>query len=263
MDDYLTGLIFISFAVTAFTFFQLKDGKYQRLKKDLNRLEAMCSSLQEERRKAEIIKENLEKGIADSMKSKEQLRKTKIELREAKMSSDYLSAKKLEHMEKYIAACIQSDSPDLIFLETFQPLAMYTFRERLNSMLEDAEFEINIISPWIKRSAWEGIRIPIIKFAKNGGALKVFLKGDECDFSNGLCDDIRKDVEDMGGEVILIKQLHAKIYIMDKKEAILASANLTRGGVESNLEAGIWSNNPPLIREICKFVDNLYLEGKR
>jgi hypothetical protein len=229
MDDYLTGLIFIAFAVTAFTFFQLKDRKYQRLKKDYNKLEAMCRSMHEECRKAEIVKENLEKGITESMKSQEQLRKTKIELREAKMASDYLCAKRLENMEKYIAACIQSDYPDLIFLETFQPLATYTLRQRLNSMLEDAEFEIDIISPWIKRSAWESIKIPIIKFAKKGGALKVFFKGDECDFSSGLCDDIRKDVDDMGGEIILIKQLHAKLHIIDRKEAILASANLTRG----------------------------------
>jgi phosphatidylserine/phosphatidylglycerophosphate/cardiolipin synthase-like enzyme len=146
------------------------------------------------------------------------------------MASDYLCAKRLENMEKYIAACIQSDYPDLIFLETFQPLATYTLRQRLT------EFEIDIISPWIKRSAWESIKIPIIKFAKKGGALKVFFKGDECDFSSGLCDDIRKDVDDMGGEIILIKQLHAKLYIIDRKEAILASSNLTRGGVEGNLE---------------------------
>jgi phosphatidylserine/phosphatidylglycerophosphate/cardiolipin synthase-like enzyme len=67
------------------------------------------------------------------------------------------------------------------------------------------------------------------------------LKEDEYDFSSGLCDDIRKGVEDTGGEVNLIKQLHAKLYIMDKKEAIVASANLTWGGVEGNLEARIRS----------------------
>ncbi len=51
-------------------------------------------------------------------------------------------------------------------------------------------------------------------------------------------------------------------YLVDLKEAIATSANLTRGGFEGNIEAGIWSNNPCLLREICKFVDNLYLKTK-
>jgi hypothetical protein len=49
---------------------------------------------------------------------------------------------------------------------------------------------------------------------------------------------------------------------VDRKEAIVASANLTRGGIEGNIEAGIWSNNPVLLRKICNFVDTLYLEAK-
>jgi phosphatidylserine/phosphatidylglycerophosphate/cardiolipin synthase-like enzyme len=46
----------------------------------------------------------------------------------------------------------------------------------------------------------------------------------------------------MGGEIILVKQLHNKLYLVDRKEAIVALANLTRGGIEGNIEAGIWSN---------------------
>ena len=51
-------------------------------------------------------------------------------------------------------------------------------------------------------------------------------------------------------------------YLVDRKEVIATSANLTRGGFEGNIEAGIWSNNPCLLREICKFVDNLYLKAR-
>lgn len=262
MDDFLTGLIFIAATVIAFTFHQHNNSRYQQLKKNYQRLEMKCGSMLQERKKAEFIVFELEREIADSMKYKEQLQKTKTELRETKISREYLSAKRLENVEKYIASCIQSEDPDLIFLETFPPLRRYTLRDCLSSMLEDAEFEINIISPWIKRSAWENIKVPLNRFVRKGGILKVFLKN-EHDFSRGIGDDIRIDVEQMGGEVIPLKQLHAKLYLVDRKEAIIGSANLTGGGVEGNLEVGIWSNNPALISDIYKFVDTLYQEGKR
>jgi phosphatidylserine/phosphatidylglycerophosphate/cardiolipin synthase-like enzyme len=90
----------------------------------------------------------------------------------------------------------------------------------------------------------------------------VFIRDEESNISSRLGDDIREEVEVMGGEIILIKQLHAKLYLVDRKEVIVTSANLTRGGFEGNIEAGIWSNNPCLLSEICKFVDNLYPKAK-
>jgi phosphatidylserine/phosphatidylglycerophosphate/cardiolipin synthase-like enzyme len=66
----------------------------------------------------------------------------------------------------------------------------------------------------------------------------------------------------MGGEIILIKQLHVKLYLVGRKEVIVTSANLAKGGFEGNIEAGIWSNNPYLLREICELVDDLYIEAR-
>jgi phosphatidylserine/phosphatidylglycerophosphate/cardiolipin synthase-like enzyme len=262
MDDYLAGLIFIAVVVIVFAFFQHKNSMHQQLLKNYNKLETKCSSMLEERRRAEFTVHELEKEIANSMKCKKQLRKTMTELRKTKISKEYLSAMRLENAEKYIATCIQSDNPSLIFLETFPPMRRYTLRDRLTSMLDNAKFEIDIVSPWIKRSAWENIKIPLIRFIRKGGVLKVFLKNEQ-DFSRGLGDDIRMEVEEMGGETIPIKHLHAKLYLVDRKEAIIGSANLTGGGVEGNLEAGMWSNNPALISEICKFIDKLYQEYRR
>jgi hypothetical protein len=262
MDDYLIGLISFAAIVIAFTLYQHNDGRYQQLKKNYQRLETKCNYLIVERKKAELVADELEKEIAGSMKCKEQLRKTITELKGVKLSKEYLSAKRLENAEKYIASCIQSDNPGLIFLETFPPMRRFTLRERLISMFEGAEFEIDIISPWIKRSAWENIRTPLIRFVRKGGVLRVFLKY-EIDFSKAFGDDIRIELKEMGGETILIRQLHAKLYLVDRKEAIITSANLTAGGVEANLETGIWSNDPTLISDICKFVDALYQESKR
>ena len=68
----------------------------------------------------------------------------------------------------------------------------------------------------------------------------------------------RNEVRSLGGEVLFVSQLHAKIYLVDRKEAIVTSANLTKGGIEDNYEAGIWLNDPNVLKEICAFIDDLY-----
>ena len=88
------------------------------------------------------------------------------------------------------------------------------------------------------------------------------MRGSESDYSLGLSDDIHADVGRLGGEVVLVKQLHAKIYLVDRKEAIIASANLTKSGMEGNYEAGIWLNDPTALKEICAFIDDLYQCGQ-
>ena len=262
MADYLVWLIFIAFGVLAFTIVQLKESRYRRLKKDYQMLEVSHNALQEECKRNEFERLQLERSLIGSKRWKDQLQETRSDLRSAKMASDYLSSKRLEHLEEYVASCIRAGDPDLVFLETFKPTEVYTLKESLIRMIDLAEFEIEIISPWIKRQTWESIKISVARFIKKGGSLRVFIRDEESDFSSRLGDDIREEVEVMGGEIILIKQLHAKLYLVDRKEAIVTSANLTRGGLDGNIEAGIWSNNPCLLREICKFVDNLYLKAK-
>lgn len=257
MDDYLVWLIFIMLGVVAFTIIQLKENKYQRLRKNHQLLENTFGAMREELRQSEFSSGQMKSQVG-SRRWKERLQEIKSELRLAKMAERYLSMKRLEHLEKYVEDCVFCGDPDIVFLETFDPLAVYTLKERLVRMLDEAEFEVEIISPWIKRQAWDSIKIPMARFTGKGGSLKVFMRDDESELLNGFGDDIRDEVERMGGEVILVKQLHAKLYLVDRKEAIVTSANLTRGGVENNLEAGIWSNNPVLLREICRFVDNLY-----
>jgi len=45
--------------------------------------------------------------------------------------------------------------------------------------------------------------------------------------------------------------------MVDRKEAIITSSNFTKGGVESNYEAGIYLNDPAVLKEISDFVDDI------
>ena len=60
-----------------------------------------------------------------------------------------------------------------------------------------------------------------------GGSLRVFISDEESCFSRGLGDDIWEEVEAIGDEIIFIKQLPAKLYLVHRKEAKVSSANLT------------------------------------
>lgn len=49
-----------------------------------------------------------------------------------------------------------------------------------------------------------------------------------------------------------LPKLHAKVYVVDHKIAIVTSANLTAGGLERNYEYGIKISDPRIVKEIAQ-----------
>jgi len=84
------------------------------------------------------------------------------------------------------------------------------------------------------------------------------MRGRESDYRSGMSDDIQDEVRRLGGDILFVHSLHAKIYMIDRKEVIVTSANLSQGGIDDNYEAGVWLNDPHVIRDICAYVDGLY-----
>jgi hypothetical protein len=253
--EYLAWLVLVGSAVAALTVAQQRESSYRELLARYHQIRDGYRALQVRLKEAERDCEQLRMGYAESLRRRGRAQELERELQEAKRTVEYASAKRQKHLEEFMKG---RQLPETSFVATFEPLGIRSFEERLIEMLEGAEFEIVIISPWIKRYTWEGMRVPVRRLLRRGGSLRIFMRGLEADFSSGLCDDIRKDVEEMGGEIILLEQLHAKLYVVDRREAIITSANLTRGGFEGNLEAGVWVNSPALMKEISGFVDNLY-----
>lgn len=54
-----------------------------------------------------------------------------------------------------------------------------------------------------------------------------------------------------------IRNLHSKIYLFDKKLALITSANLTGGGLKSNYECGIITDETKIISELNSHFDSL------
>ena len=74
-------------------------------------------------------------------------------------------------------------------------------------------------------------------------------------------------IESDNFERVLCPRMHAKIVIIDGKFAYLGSANLTGAGIGSkspkrrNFEAGIFSDEPKMVRELCEFYDEFWIGG--
>jgi HKD family nuclease len=53
-------------------------------------------------------------------------------------------------------------------------------------------------------------------------------------------------------KLLHLPKLHAKVYISDYNNAIVTSANLTRGGLDGNYEYGLFTESTTLVRQISE-----------
>ncbi|MHC1569662.1 MAG: phospholipase D-like domain-containing protein [Candidatus Syntropharchaeales archaeon] len=184
-----------------------------------------------------------------------------------KETSNYKLIKRLEYLENYINQNIQQKKLDTDFVVTFEGVGINdmllfntfnTIKQCLDKMVLKADIEIIIVSPWITKGGWNSVKPSLLNFINKGGKIKVFMKGDKEDFLRGLSDrDVVNQIRSLGGEVRFIPKLHAKLCVIDNREALVTSANFTSGGFNFNYETGIWTCNPYIVEEIRDFIDKL------
>jgi phosphatidylserine/phosphatidylglycerophosphate/cardiolipin synthase-like enzyme len=255
MEGYLIWLFFLALAIFSVCIIQLQEGRCKRLQEDCRQLQKNLQLWQDKLREKECNIDQLQHGFAQLLKWKERAFELEEELKKVKQTKDYASAQRLQFLEDYVYS--SPKNPDVLFLGTMPSLGRHAFEDELRRMLEDARFEIVIVSPWIKRQTWNRMKEPLRKFSRRGGKLRVFMRGSEADYSLGLSDNLQKEISDLGGDLLLAAKLHAKIYMVDRREAIVTSANLTKGGTEGNYEGGIWVKDPVVLKDICEFIDGI------
>ncbi|HRJ75521.1 MAG TPA: phospholipase D family protein, partial [Anaerolineales bacterium] len=124
--------------------------------------------------------------------------------------------------------------------------------EFLLDMFSKAKSEIIIVSPWIKYSTLQKV---IDRVDPNENIIwKVLTRNNHDDFLAGFSDidAFKLMVENNAFDLRAIRQLHAKVYIVDGVSSLVTSANLTVGGMEINTEAGIASTDPNEVSELLK-----------
>lgn len=72
-----------------------------------------------------------------------------------------------------------------------------------------------------------------------------------------------KYIVNEGSKVYGIKDLHSKVYLFDKRAAIVTSANLTNGGLINNYECGVYITDEDVIKELNSYIDTLIILGDK
>ena len=153
---------------------------------------------------------------------------------------------------------IKKKKQETAFVATFEKVGMDSIENSLHQMISRAQSEIIIVSPWVKERLWERINKRVTKFVNNGGAFTLIIKGAQEDFDNGRTDlCVIEEIRRMGCVVRFVPDLHAKLYVVDRREALIASANLTGGGFDYSYEAGVWTCNPVVVQDALAFIEKL------
>jgi phosphatidylserine/phosphatidylglycerophosphate/cardiolipin synthase-like enzyme len=261
MEGYQIWLIFLALAIISVSIIQLLEIRNKKLQKDIMQLQKDRFLRQDQLRKRESQIDQLQRNSSKLLKWKDRALELEGELKRIKSLHEYASIQRLQFLEDFIDR--SQTEPHILFLETSPARGGHRFEDRLCRMLEEARFEIIIMSPWIKRQTWNRVKGPLRKFCRKGGKLSVFMRASDSDYSLGLSDNLAEEISELGGEVIAVDCLHAKIYLADRREAIITSANLTKGGIENNYEGGIWVSDPTVLADICRFAEDVRRAGQR
>ncbi|HPC89766.1 MAG TPA: phospholipase D-like domain-containing protein [Methanothrix sp.] len=264
MEGYSFWLVLLAAAILSASIMQMQARAGHRLALDCRRLKSEIDLLQGRLREKEARIDRLQRNLAELLKWRSRAAELEAELKAAKQSQEYLSAARLHFLEDSLALHEKETSSK--FLATIPSSGASTagahtggrgFEERLQRMLEEADFEVVIVSPWIKRQTWNRISGELKRFTRKGGRLRVFTRGSSSDYALGLADDICGEISAVGGDIVLVPRLHAKIYMADRRQAIITSANLTKGGTEGNYESGLLVSDPAIIKDICDFLEEM------
>ncbi len=136
----------------------------------------------------------------------------------------------------------------------FPPLA-----DEIRRLYEKADSEFVVVTPWIKNGALQYI------LGQNRHVYyRVLTVGNLRDFLNGSSDIAAIEwLLQVGADIRLVDNLHAKVYIADHTTAIVTSANLTQSGLEENLEVGVLIDGEEETKDLLNIVEEWFSKARK
>ena len=113
--------------------------------------------------------------------------------------------------------------------------------------------ELKIISPFVNEQVLRKIQS---RFDFNNFELITRYKLEDFAINVSNLSGLKFSIEN-GASIYGIKGLHSKVYLFDKRVAIVTSANLTNGGLENNYECGIFITDETLIQNLHNYFNDL------
>ncbi len=116
--------------------------------------------------------------------------------------------------------------------------------------------ELRVICPFIKCGTIERL------LARGPNSIRVITRFNLNDFAAGVSDiSALRSLLQAGAYIRGVRYLHAKVYLIDSKKAIVTSANLTTAALDRNHEFGIVADDPAVIEACRAYFDGLWLRG--
>jgi hypothetical protein len=112
---------------------------------------------------------------------------------------------------------------------------------------------LRIVSPFVKDQVLRtiGRHFPLTH-------LELITRFNLADFASGVSSlEALQFAVHEGSTIYGIQNLHSKIYLFDRRGAIITSANLTQGGMVNNFECGIYITDGNIIDQLHHYVDEL------
>ena len=133
---------------------------------------------------------------------------------------------------------------------------------KIEDMLNSAETEIKILSPFV-----DMIYEDIVNLAENNPDLSIKLITRPSKDIQGMRERIARNVLDLlkiatRGNLKTNEILHARMVIVDGKEALISSADLTRDQLIDEFNAGIWVRDKETVKRATEFFDNIWEESE-
>lgn len=133
--------------------------------------------------------------------------------------------------------------------------------EELQRLCASARTELIIVSPWIKKAAVD--KYIVGQVGTRTPKYLVLMRGDIADFLSGSSDiSAVEQLLEMGADIRLVSNLHAKIYIVDRVRAIITSSNLTPSGFEDNVELGVFVEQSEEIARLIQTIQEWFNQSK-
>lgn len=127
----------------------------------------------------------------------------------------------------------------------------------LLDLFKSANKEVNIISPFITGNP----SALLINALESNPEMhcSIITRFYRADFINGVSQlSALRSLVSAGAEVYAVNGLHTKLYLLDRKAALIGSANFTSGGFKSNIELSLMlENENALFQELQTYYTNM------
>jgi hypothetical protein len=123
------------------------------------------------------------------------------------------------------------------------------WKNELMDLVAQSNKSIKITSPFVK----ENVCKELISNKNKNTKLELITSFKLMNIYSGSLDlSGLESIINNNGVVKNFPKLHSKIYLFDDEKVVITSGNLTNGGLQSNFEYGVFSNNTELVKSVVQ-----------